>query len=76
MLQHATMITADADRGVAFVLSASFTLDRPAGEVAKAVLRSTAHGVYEVRINRRVVSEAVLAPGWSAYEWRRPARSD
>ncbi|MER6327314.1 alpha-L-rhamnosidase [Streptomyces coelicoflavus] len=70
MLEHATMITADAGRGTAVVLSTTLTLDRPVGEVEKAVLRSTAHGVYEARIGGRAVSDAVLAPGWTAYEWR------
>ncbi|MFB8777599.1 alpha-L-rhamnosidase [Streptomyces broussonetiae] len=70
MLEHATMITADTDRGAAVVLGATLTLDRPAAEVTRAVLRATAHGVYEARVNGRAVSEDVLAPGWSSYEWR------
>lgn len=64
------MITAEADRGTAIVLSTPLLLDRPASEVERAVLRSSAHGAYEVRICGRPVSESVLAPGWSAYERR------
>lgn len=70
MLERATMITADAERGTAIVLGAPLTLRRPAPEVREAVFRATAHGVYEARIGGRAVGDAVLAPGWSSYEWR------
>ncbi|MFF9778615.1 family 78 glycoside hydrolase catalytic domain [Streptomyces sp. NPDC013978] len=70
MLDHASMITADADRGTAVVFGATLALDQPEAHVERAVLRATAHGVYEARIDGHAVSEAVLAPGWTAYEWR------
>ena len=74
MLDRAAMITADADEGAALLLGTVITLDRPASEVTRATLRATAHGVYEVRIGGRAVSDSVLAPGWSAYEWRLPVQ--
>ncbi|WP_345802985.1 family 78 glycoside hydrolase catalytic domain [Microbacterium sp. AZCO] len=70
------MITADAERSAAIILSGRFHLDHPVDRVRSAVLRATAHGVYEARLNGRAVSEAVLSPGWSSYEWRLPVSSD
>ena len=35
-----------------------------------ARLRSTAHGVYQAEINSAVVSDDVLAPGWTSYDER------
>ncbi|MEU1167337.1 family 78 glycoside hydrolase catalytic domain, partial [Streptomyces sp. NPDC005921] len=70
MLETANMITADAERGTAILLGATLTLAQPGAQVERAVLRATAHGVYEARIGGTVVSDAVLAPGWTAYQWR------
>lgn len=74
MLSDAAMITADADRGTAVVLRHPLRLDRPASEVVHAVLRATAQGVYEARIDGRPVDNTVLSPGWSSYEWQLPVR--
>ncbi|UAJ79747.1 glycoside hydrolase family 78 protein [Leifsonia sp. ZF2019] len=41
----------------------------PAG-LARAVLRATAHGVFEAEINGRRVGDDALAPGWTAYKHR------
>ena len=49
-----------------FMLRKRFTLDK----LGPARLYSTAHGVYEVEINGRRVSDDVLAPGWQAYNHR------
>ncbi|MEU2257746.1 family 78 glycoside hydrolase catalytic domain [Nocardia xishanensis] len=38
------------------------------------MLRGTAHGVFEAWIDGEPVSRGVLAPGWSAYEWRLPVQ--
>lgn len=70
MLEQARMITADAERGTAVILSTTIRLDRPRPELRSAHLRATAHGAYEARIGGKPVSEAILAPGWSSYEWR------
>ncbi|WP_225991868.1 alpha-L-rhamnosidase [Actinomadura montaniterrae] len=76
MLDSSDMITGDAGPSAAIVLVHSFRLDRPADQVRSARFRATAHGVYEARVNGRPVSDAVLSPGWSAYEWRLPVSDD
>jgi alpha-L-rhamnosidase len=40
------------------------------GEVVKARLYATAHGLYEARLNGRRVGDQVLAPGWTSYRHR------
>ncbi|BCW78340.1 alpha-L-rhamnosidase [Arthrobacter sp. NicSoilC5] len=70
MLETATMITADAGRTAAVVLTSTIKLDTRAGHLQKATLRATAHGVYEARIGGQPVSKALLTPGWTSYEWR------
>lgn len=47
-----------------------FTLDEGRGGVRRATLRATALGVYEALLDGQPVTEDVLAPGWSSYEWR------
>ncbi|GAA2036676.1 family 78 glycoside hydrolase catalytic domain [Agromyces tropicus] len=71
-LGNARFITARADRDVAPRFSTEVDLDRPRSQVTAAVLRATAHGVYEARIDGRPASDSVLDPGWTAYEWRLP----
>ena len=44
-------------------------LDVP-GEVVKARLYATAHGLYEARLNGHRVGDQVLAPGWTSYAHR------
>lgn len=39
-------------------------------QVRSATLYITAHGLYEARLNGKSVGEAVLAPGWTAYQKR------
>ena len=64
------MITAEAQRETAVVLSTVVRLEQPRSRIRAAFLRATAHGVYEAWINGRPVSDDVLSPGWSSYEWR------
>ncbi len=45
------------------------------GEVQRATLHVTALGVVEASVNGRPVSDEVLAPGWTSYEWRLRFRS-
>ncbi len=66
---HAAMITAD-DVPQAPLLRTRFTLDEGHGEVASAVLHVTALGVVEPHLDGEPVSQDVLTPGWSSYEWR------
>ncbi|WP_285104434.1 alpha-L-rhamnosidase [Promicromonospora sp. MEB111] len=44
-------------------------LDLP-GDVVRATLHASAHGVYQVEINGQDVDDAVLKPGWTAYQHR------
>ncbi|MFI2486155.1 family 78 glycoside hydrolase catalytic domain [Promicromonospora kroppenstedtii] len=44
-------------------------LDLP-GDVVRATLYASAHGVYQVEINGHDVDDAVLKPGWTAYQHR------
>lgn len=55
----------------AFVVGTALHLDS-AAEVSRARLRGTAHGVFEARLDDVPVGAGVLAPGWSAYQWRLP----
>ncbi|MEU8386050.1 family 78 glycoside hydrolase catalytic domain [Streptosporangium sp. NPDC048865] len=48
-------------------LRRDFTLRGP---VERARLYVTAHGLYEIELNGRVVGDDVLAPGWSSYHHR------
>ncbi|NIZ91432.1 family 78 glycoside hydrolase catalytic domain [Kineococcus rubinsiae] len=72
---QATMIAADADHDGAPLLRRRFTLDEGHGEVRRAVLHVTARGVVETHLDGRPVSDDVLSPGWSSYEWRLRYRS-
>jgi len=69
-LLAAQMISADADRSAAILLTTSTVLDQPAAGLARARLLATAHGVYEARVNGMPVAPAVLSPGWTPYQWR------
>ena len=40
------------------------------GEITSAVLHASGLSVFEAQVNGRPVSDEVLAPGWSSYEWR------
>lgn len=51
-------------------ISTRFRREGGHGRIVKARLRASALGVYELELNGRPVSEDVLAPGWSSYEWR------
>ncbi len=70
LLAQAVFVTADADRGAALLLRTTVTLRRPAAEVVSARVLATAHGVYELSIDGRPVSEDLLSPGWTAYGQR------
>ncbi|KQP54724.1 family 78 glycoside hydrolase catalytic domain [Agreia sp. Leaf283] len=77
MFTSALLITADIAQGGAPVLSGHVLLDSGHGAVERAVLRYSALGVVEARMNGVPVSDALLTPGWSSYEWRiRVAETD
>lgn len=70
MLDSALAITASAAPAAAVMLYQTIHLDQGQGAIRHATLRATAHGIYEARIDGRPVTDALMAPGWTAYEWR------
>src|SRR3954451_6406242 len=71
----ATLIVPDQDFDGAPLLRREFELETGHGDVASATLHATAHGIFEAFLNGQPVSDEVLSPGWSAYEWRLRYRS-
>lgn len=67
---QARMIAADSDFDGAPLLRREFGLDGGHGAVTGATLTLSALGVVEAWINGRPVSDDLLTPGWSSYEWR------
>ncbi|HYD10199.1 MAG TPA: family 78 glycoside hydrolase catalytic domain, partial [Acidimicrobiales bacterium] len=64
----AAMISPVDDLCGAPVLRTTIALDRD--DVASAVLHASALGVFEASVDGVPVSDDVLSPGWSSYEWR------
>ncbi|MFL6026525.1 MAG: family 78 glycoside hydrolase catalytic domain, partial [Friedmanniella sp.] len=71
----AALISPDQDFDGAPLLRRQFDLDEDHGRVVGAVLHVTAHGVFEAYLNGQRVSDEVLSPGWTSYEWRLRYRS-
>jgi alpha-L-rhamnosidase len=71
----AALIVPDQDFDGAPLLRREFRLEAGHGDVVTATLHATAHGVFEAFLNGQAVSDDVLSPGWSAYEWRLRYRS-
>ena len=71
----ASLICPDDDYAGAPLLRREFTLDTGHGQPIGATLHATAHGVFEAYVNGQRVSDDVLSPGWSSYEWRLRYRS-
>ncbi len=71
----AQMIAADEDFDGAPALRGERALDAGHGEVVYATLQATARGVFSASINGSPVSDDVLSPGWSSFEWRLRYRS-
>ena len=71
----ATLIVPDQDFDGAPLLRREFRLETGHGDVATATLHATAHGVFEAWLNGARVSDDVLSPGWTSYEWRLRYRS-
>ncbi|HEV7812132.1 MAG TPA: family 78 glycoside hydrolase catalytic domain [Leifsonia sp.] len=64
------MIASDNDFDGAPLLRGEFTLEDGHGAITGASLTLSALGVVEAWLNGRPVSEDLLTPGWSSYEWR------
>jgi len=71
----ATPISPDDDFDGAPLLRGEFVLDERHGPAVRATLHATAKGIFEAFLNGHPVSEDVLSPGWSSYEWRLRYRS-
>jgi alpha-L-rhamnosidase len=70
MTWHAQMIAPDSEFDGAPLLRTEFELEGGHGDVARATLLLTARGIVEAWLNGSPVSDDVLTPGWSSYEWR------
>ncbi|MGC3994689.1 MAG: family 78 glycoside hydrolase catalytic domain [Propionicimonas sp.] len=70
LLSAGTFLTADADRGAVVEFATALDLDQPAERVSSATIHATAHGLYELTVGGRPVTDSVFNPGWTAYEWR------
>ncbi len=64
------MIAPDHDFDGAPRLRGEIRLDEGHGAVARARLYASSLGIFEVFLAGQRVSDEVLSPGWSAYEWR------
>lgn len=67
---QARMIAADTDFDGAPLLRREFRIDGGHGAVTSATLTLSALGVVEAWLNGSPVSDDLLTPGWSSYEWR------
>ena len=77
MTWHARFIASTEDFSGAPLLRREFDLETGHGAVASAELAVTALGIVEPHLNGSPVSDNLLTPGWSSYEWRiRVARYD
>jgi alpha-L-rhamnosidase len=74
-LTRARPIGARPDTGHAPILARRFTLEDDHGQVVRATLTATAHGIYQASLNGRPVDAALFTPGWTAYEWRLQVRA-
>lgn len=70
MTWNARFIASDDRAEQAPLFRRDFELDSGHGAVANAVLIVSALGICEPTINGAAVSEALLTPGWTSYEWR------
>ena len=70
MTETAEFITAVAEPDSAPLFRREFALAKGHGAVASARLKLSAMGICEAWINGQAVSEDLLTPGWTSYEWR------
>ncbi|WP_394525517.1 family 78 glycoside hydrolase catalytic domain [Paenarthrobacter nicotinovorans] len=67
---NASFIAPDSEFDGSPRLRQEFTLDTGHGDVLQATLLLSALGIVEAWVNGSPVSEDVLVPGWTSYEWR------
>ncbi|MFE1646127.1 family 78 glycoside hydrolase catalytic domain [Microbacterium sp. P01] len=66
----ARFIAADAEPESAPLFRREFSLEPDHGAVVSATLKLSALGICEAWINGMPVSDDLLTPGWTSYEWR------
>ncbi|WP_035769926.1 alpha-L-rhamnosidase [Arthrobacter castelli] len=69
-LERAELICPTEDTGWAPEFVRIFDVEEQCGKVVSAQLAATARGIYIARLNDKPVTESVLNPGWTSYEWR------
>ncbi|MBT2518086.1 family 78 glycoside hydrolase catalytic domain [Streptomyces sp. ISL-90] len=69
-LRAASFLTAEAERGIAPRFWTTAALAQPREKILRATMTATAHGVYEAFIDGQPITQSVLNPGWTSYEWR------
>lgn len=73
VFRDARFVTAADDTGRAPILTKRFRLGEDGAarpNISSATLCATAHGVYEATLNGTPVTDNVLSPGWTSYQWR------
>ena len=71
----AVAVSPDQDFRGAALLRGTAAVDQGHGGVARAVFHVTARGLVEAHLDGQPVTQDVLCPGWSSYEWRLRYRS-
>lgn len=66
----ARFIAPDGEQDGAPRLRGEVVLDAGHGEVVRATLAASAHGIVEAWVGGAPVSDELLTPGWTSYEWR------
>jgi alpha-L-rhamnosidase len=75
LIWSALPIAPNEDFDGAPLLRTEFVLEKGHGQISWATLHATAQGVFEAYLNGQPVSDEVLSPGWTSYEWRLRYRS-
>jgi alpha-L-rhamnosidase len=71
----ADLISASEEFAGAPLLRRVFNLSEGHGDLQRARLHISSLGIYEAHINGSAVTDEVLNPGWSSYQWRLRYRS-
>lgn len=70
MIWHARFVAPERELDAAPVLFTTLRLEPGHGEVARARMFVSALGVCEPSIDGEAVSDELLTPGWTSYQWR------
>jgi alpha-L-rhamnosidase len=72
---RAVLISPRDDFAGAPLLRRAFTVPGNHGDLRGALLHISSLGVFEAYLNGELVSDDILSPGWSSYQWRLRYRS-